>query len=393
MARKTSMQGLIRLALPVVVLMTGVGAGAVIVNSRPDVETTAAAPELRSVNAMRVEPRTMRVTIHSQGTVLPQQRISLVPQVSGKLDWVSEKFVNGGVFASGELMVRIDDSDYRLAVTSLEAAVAEASQQLESIRAQAGQAEADWELLRRAGAADSLKPTALALRLPQLAGAEARLLSAQVELERARLQLARTALTAPFAAIVGNKQVDYGQYVNAGATLAELSSVDVFEVRLALPERELRRLDLASLGDVGVSLSRLGAAEEGRWQGVLVRSEGVVDERTRNLTVVARLSGEALLSDSGERLVPGQFLRAEIVGREAQDVVQLPRTALHNAHSVFVLDGENRLREREVSVLEVQESYILVDAGLDPGDLVSISPLTSSVEGQVVNVLMNEGVF
>ena len=382
---------ILQVGLPLVILLAGVGAGAVIINSRPVTESTGQGQALRTVSAVRVFPAVLPVIIESQGTVEAQQRISLVPQVAGKVVWVSEKYLNGGFFQAGETVVRIDDSDYRLAVTSAQASVADATQQLESIRAQAEQAEADWALLHRSGADSALKPTALALRKPQLAGAEARLLSSQAELEKARLMLQRTELVAPFSSMLVNKQVDFGQYVNTGTVLAYLVSSDVLEVRLALPERELERLDLALLeAGIPITLNRLNEGAADMWHGSLIRSEGLIDERTRNLTLVARIQGEQIMSVSNTPLTIGQFVKAVIPGRAMPGVVTLPRTALHNGHNVFVVDAENSLREREVTVLEVYDDRILVQGGLVAGEVVSISLMTSSVEGLHVKVVLNE---
>jgi len=378
------------IGLPLVVLLSGVGAGAVIITNKPVVDANPVAPELRTVNAIKVLSERLPVVVESQGTVDSQQRISLVPQVTGIVSWVSDKFVNGGRFTAGEVILRIDDSDYQLAVTSAQANVAEAQQQLETIRAQAEQAEADWALLKRSGAQTTLEPTALALRKPQLTGAQARLLSSEAELQKARLMLARTEISSPFNSMVSNKQVDIGQFVSTGMTLAQLVSSDVLEVRLALPERELDRLDLARL-DAGIPLElrRLNGSADDWWEGTLVRSEGMIDVRTRNLTLVAQFTADQLISAQGNVLTIGQFVKADIRGREMSAVVVLPRTALHNGHSVFVVDGEQQLREREVVVLEVYDDRILVQGGLFDGDVVSISPLTSSVEGQHVRVQLN----
>lgn len=388
MSRKSLKQILLNASLPLLVLAAGVGAGSVVINSKSEPETAEAAPLLRSVRTTRAEPESLALAVQSQGTVQPRQQISLVPQVGGLITWVSPQFVNGGSFAAGELLLRIDDSDYRLALRSAEAAVADARQQLETVRAQAEQAAADWNLLDRG------EPSALALRKPQLAGAEARLLSAEAELERARLQLQRTELRAPFAAVLSDKQVDFGQHVSAGTQLGRLLSSEEMEVRLALPERELQRLPLELLepgaGGIAVELLGMGAGEA-RWQGRIVRSEGLLDERTRNLTLVASISGAALVADNGMPLLPGSFVTARITGRDVDAVIRLPRTALHSARSVFLVDAEGRLRERDVDLLDVTEDYILVAGGIAPGDVISISPLTSSAEGQQVSALEQEG--
>lgn len=364
--------------MPVVVLAAGVGAGAVVYTSKPPVEEEPPEIKPRAVNTMAVEVRSVAMTVASQGTVEARQTVDLVPQVSGAITWVSAKFVNGGTFAEGERVLQIDPRDYELAVVTAQARVADATQQLETVKAQADQAVSEWKQLDRG------TPTALALRKPQLAGAEAALKSAEAELLKARLMLERTQITAPFNGIITAKQVDRGQYVTPGTLLAEFASSDEMEVRLSLPERELAKLDLEKMREHGlrVRLASLGSDGLQVWEGMVVRTEGRIDPKTRNTVVVARLSGPELTAlDGHSRLIIGQFVRAEIAGREFESVYELPRVALHNGDSVYVVDPENRLRERKVTLLDINDDSILVAEGLTEGEVVTVSPMTSGVEG------------
>ena len=144
--------------MPVGILAAGVAAGAVVYTSKPPVEETPPEIKPRAVKTMAVEKSSVSMTIASQGTVAARQVVSLVPQVSGVVSWVSDQFVNGGVFSQGETILEIDPRDYELAVISAEADVADATQQLETAKAQSELAASDWNLLDRG------TPSALALR-------------------------------------------------------------------------------------------------------------------------------------------------------------------------------------------------------------------------------------
>lgn len=376
-----------RYLLPLAVLVLGVGAGAVVYTSKPPVEEQAAEVKPRTVNTMAIEITSVSMEVESQGTVEPRQMVSLVPQVSGEITWVSEKFVNGGVFGKGEKILEVDPRDYEVAVISAEALVADAAQQLETAKAQSEQAVSEWNQLKRGA------PTDLALRKPQLAGAEAKLKSARAELLKAQLMLERTSLTAPFNSIITAKNVDQGQFVSAGSTLAELSSSDLMEIRLSLPEREVSKLDLEKMHLVGlkVRLSAISGDTQKAWYGQVVRKEGKIDPKTRNTVVVAQLQGEALIAEDGySQINIGQFVRAQIEGRDFDRVYELPRVALHNGDSVYVVDLDNRLRERKVTIVDSDDNSILVADGLNEGEIVTVSPLTSGVEGAVV-VSLNSG--
>jgi multidrug resistance efflux pump len=143
MPAKSVKERISKALLPVAVLAAGVCAGAVVCTTKPPVEE--APPEIkpRAVNTMAVAVRAVSMTVASQGTVEARQAVNLVPQVSGAITWVSDKFVNGGIFVEGERILQIDPRDYELAVVSAEARVADAVQQLETVRAQAEQAIAE----------------------------------------------------------------------------------------------------------------------------------------------------------------------------------------------------------------------------------------------------------
>jgi RND family efflux transporter MFP subunit len=367
--------------MPVGILAAGVAAGAVVYTSKPPVEETPPEIKPRAVKTMAVEKSSVSMTIASQGTVAARQVVSLVPQVSGVVSWVSDQFVNGGVFSQGETILEIDPRDYELAVISAEADVADATQQLETAKAQSELAASDWNLLDRG------TPSALALRKPQLEGAQARLKSAEAALLKARLMLERTVIRAPYNVIITNKAVDLGQYVGAGTPLGEVSSHDDVEIRLSLPEREFSKIDTRLMTGSGldVVLSSLSGNGEKTWHGTVVRQEGKIDERTRNIVVIARLEGDQLVATDGyTRLNLGQFVRAEIAGRDLSHVYELPRVALHNGDSVYIVDNENRLRERRVTIIDADDETIWIAEGLEEGDVVTTSPLTSGVEGSVV---------
>lgn len=377
-----------RYLLPLAVLVLGLGAGAVVYTSKPPVEEQAAEVKPRTVNTMAIEISSVSTEVESQGTVEPRQMVSLVPQVSGEITWVSEKFVNGGVFNAGEKILEVDPRDYELAVISAEALVADAAQQLETAKAQTEQAISEWNQLKRGA------PTELALRKPQLAGAEAKLKSAQAELLKARLTLERTNITAPFNSIVTAKSVDQGQFVSAGTQLAELSSSDTMEIRLSLPEREVGKLDLNKMNMVGlrVRLSAISGDDQKAWYGQVIRKEGRIDPKTRNTVVVAQLQGEELIAEDGlSQINIGQFVRAQIEGRDFDKVYELPRVALHNGDSVYVVDLDNRLRERKVTIVDSNDQSILVAQGLNEGEVVTVSPMTSGVEGVEVVSVINGG--
>jgi len=381
-----------RVLVPIAILAAGLVSVRLLAQFRPHVEPQA--PEIVAplVRVVVAEPREVGIRVRAQGTVAPRTESDLVPQVAGEVVWVSPDLVPGGFFAKGDALVRIDRGDYEVERQSARAAVARAESEFE--RAQT-ELDRQRRLMERGVTAQArIDDAENASRV-----ADAVLREARARLARAERDLARTELTAPFEGRVRSKQVDVGQFVNRGASIATLYAVDFAEVRLPLPDRELRWLDLplgyAQDGPQAGPEVTLRAEFAGRphaWQGRIVRTEGEIDPRSRMVHVVARVADPYGRHAEEERvpLAVGLFVEAEIVGHTVSDVYVLPRVAIHPdpdaGDTVHVVDAESRLQIRPVEVIHTRREEVVVGSGLAPGERVSISPLVAVVDGMPVRV-------
>jgi multidrug efflux pump subunit AcrA (membrane-fusion protein) len=114
-----------------------------------------------------------------------------------------------------------------------------------------------------------------------------------------------------------------------------------------------------------------------------MRLEAEVDERSRMIYGVTRLDMEQ--NDNNPMLPAGLFVQAEIRGRRVEDVIRLPRSAMRDNNQVLVVDDQNRLHFRQVSLLRLEHDDMLVKDGLADGELVCISPMQTVVDGMLVN--------
>lgn len=183
---------LLIIGLPVAVLAAFIFLYIVLAAAAPQPERAeiVARPSAVFVTEAALSPVQLSVT--TQGEVTPLTEIDLTAQVSGRITYVNPNFVDGGFFEAGEVLVRLEDADYRLAVTRAEALVAQSRQALVREQAESELAREEWESLGDGEA------SALTLREPQMAEARAQLASAQATLDEARLNLSRTRITAPF---------------------------------------------------------------------------------------------------------------------------------------------------------------------------------------------------
>lgn len=332
------------------------------------------------VNVVEAQRAPVRFTVESQGTVAPRTQTTLVAEVAGKVVEVAPNFVAGGFFREGDVLLRIDPSDYEVAVKRAEAALAGRQAQLAQEQARAAQARRDWKQLERRGE----EPSPLLLREPQLAEAQANVRAAEADLAKARRDLERTRIGAPYDGLVRAKQADVGQYVGPGTAVGVTFAVDQAEVRLPLSDRDLAFLELPDFTGLapdelpGVRLSATIAGQRRTREGTIVRTEGVFDVQTRVMHAVARIIDPYSAFGEIERpvLPVGTFVSAEIDGRFAGEVVQLPRHTVQPDGTVLIASPEDVLEIRPIEILREAGDVVYIAEGLRHGDRV----VTTSVE-------------
>lgn len=369
--------GLIGLSVVIVAVLIAIAQ-----SKHPERKDAAAQAVL--VEAIPAELSTLNFIVHSQGAVEPRTETTLVAEVSGQIVSVSPNFIAGGFFREGEALLQIDPSDYETALLRAQAALASRRAQYADQKARSEQALKDWENLGRQG-----EPSDLVLRKPQLAEAQAGVQAAEAELQQAERDLQRTRIRVPYDGLVREKRVDVGQFVAAGTPLGVTFAIDIAEIRLPLSGNDLDYLNLPSATRldsaqrVPVTLTADEGGVGGAWQGQIVRTEGVIDRTSRVLYAVAEVVdpyGVLGRSDRPELKV-GTFVRAEIQGRQAEDVVVLPRAVLRPDQTVLIANAERRLEVRPVTVARAEPRKVYISSGIEAGELVITTSLDAPIPG------------
>jgi RND family efflux transporter MFP subunit len=377
-------------AIPIVLVALGAVGMWALIAGKPQLEKrkpTAPTPVVRVIN-LKTGPQP--VYILGEGTVRPLREINLVPQVDGKVVYVSSALVNGGEFSQGDILLRIDPVDYQLAVTLAKAKVKDSESNLKLVQEDAAAAQEEWRQLHAGGPKANINPPPLVAKEPQLAAAEAKLEADRADLRSALLNLERTELKSPFDGRVSQENVDIGQYVSPGQVLATLYSTEAAEIILPLADEDLFWFDVPgftpnnSPGAPAKVLAQLAGLER-TWSGSVVRTEGRLDERTRMINVVVRVEKPYAKKPP---LPVGLFVFVEIEGRTVPDAAVIPRSALHQGDVVWVVDNNDRLRFREVDVARVQGDEVMVEGGLKGGETVVISPLEAVTDGMAVRTVL-----
>ena len=381
----------IRFILPVVVL----GACAFftwwLLANPPEQKKMEMPPTLVRVEGTALNKTSYELRVRSQGTVQPRTRSTLLPEVSGKIIEISPSFRPGGFFGKGDVLMRLDPLDYETAIIIAQAAQAQAEVMLAEEKARAEQAVENWRAMGRTGT-----PSTLVSRAPQLAKAEADAASTKAQVVKARRDLERTTIRAPYACQVLQQAVDVGQFVGQGTTLGQIFAIDYVEIRLPLPERESQFLKLpqsfndqstATVDGAKVYLKSVIAGKPVSWEGKIVRVEGSLDAETRQSTAVAQVTDPYTRRPDGvPPLTIGAFVEAEITGEPLQDVYVIPRKAVRAGNEIILIDRpQNTLRRLTVEPMISNEKHIVVSASAPKapkeGDVLCLTPIPFPADG------------
>jgi len=353
--------------------------------------------------AARITPPTPRpvVTVHTVtsggsevrvkgfGTVKAKRSVNVVPQVSGEVMEKSPIFEPGGYCTKGQLLLRIDNTDYPLAAARAEADVAQMEFNLARADEEAQVAIKEWDGMRRSS--QDAEPSSLVLHDPQMKLANANLNAAKAALRQAMVNLERCTLTAPFDGRILAADVDAGQYLRAGNAIGTLYATDIAEVIVSVPDDDLAWIAIEGTGCtnapqtvVDVYANFAGARHQ--WEGRAVRLGGAVDSHSRLVPVVVEINDPYEMTGRRPPLVEGMFVEVLFRGTPRDDALIIPRSALRPNNEVWVITDEQKVTVRKVVVARAGLDEVVITSGLEPGENVCTSNLQYVTEGLPVRL-------
>jgi len=372
------------LLLCLFIVALGSTAIAVLFATEPEAKREGATKETAMlVETVEVRRDTFRPTIVATGVVEPSRDIVASPRVGGQIVEVSPGFVPGGFVREGEVLVRIDPSDYANTLAQRRSELAQAEADFDVEMGRQNVARQDYELLQT-DLDDASE--ALVLREPQLATARARVASARAAVRQAELEWERTAVRAPFDAHVLERGTNVGSHVHQGDMIGRLVGIDSYWVIAAVPVNKLPWMSFPENGEAG---SRVEVRHRTAWpEGVVREGEvhrliGALEGQTRLARVLITVDDPLVRDDDAGDLPPlmlGSFVEVRIEADPVVDVVRLQREHLRTNDTVWVMvDGVLRVRSVDVVVRDAESVY--VHEGLDDGDRIVTTNLSTVVDG------------
>lgn len=374
---------LTRFLLPGLITAAAVGGAVVMVQSAESAEREPAAVPLPLVEHVEVKAEVARPRLWGNGVVEPAREATLSPELSGRIVYLSPSLVVGGRVKEGEVLLRVDKRDYEIAMRQQRAQVQQRQVELELERAYGKVAKQEWALM-----GDAKADGRLASREPQREAAEVSLEAARSVLERSKLDLGRTVLRAPFNATVQSESVEKGELASPSQVVATLVGTDALWVRVSLPVEYLGLIGVpgqgAGEGAAARVVQRLGDRGVVERAGRVIRLVNELDPESRTAQVLVEVEHPFDPPPGELPLLPGAFVEVELEGQEIPQVVPVPRVAVFEGRHTWVVDHEQRLRKRALTVGWGDAERVYVTAGLTTGDRVVVTPPPLVLEGMEV---------
>lgn len=382
----------VRIALTsLVALLVLGGAGFVsfiLIKTAPKTEPEEQKQASKIVQTIQLVPKDEKIVVDAWGTVVPAREVTMRPQVGGRVVEQHEALVPGGQFQEGDLLVKIDPSDYELDLVERRSDLTDAEYEFELEQGRQKIAQREWEQLRADLPESDVDPS-LALREPQLRRTQAMIDKAQSSIDRAELDLSRTQVTAPFNGMVLEEDVEIGQLLDAGDDICRLVGTDTFWVQATLPIADLKRIRLPEKGKDGAHAEihlDSGNGENVPWEGKVVRLLPDLESSGRMARILVAVEDPLALKTEGRPpLLLGSYVRVEIEAGRLTNVLSIPRPALREGNRLWMVGPDNRIRVAEPEILWTRRNTVLVPDIRKEGERLIVSQLKAAPPGMEVN--------
>jgi membrane fusion protein (multidrug efflux system) len=304
------------------------------------------------VETTQVAARDLQVTVRGIGTLEAIQQVMIRPEVHGVIE--SVHFEEGSPVEQGELLFRIEDDKIQDELEARQAALDEAKAGLEN-------AESVYRRRQRLFKQELGTEEARDEARARFKSLKARVKRLQAEIEGVRETLSDTRVTAPFDGIIGERQVDPGEWVDVGTPLAPLVQIERLKIAFTVPEKFLGRVKTQQPIKV-----RASATPEQEFTGRVYFVSPMIREDTRSVLV------KAYIENPEKRLSPGGFAAVDLILDVLKDRPVIPEEALvptRTGYMVFLVE-EGAASGRNVRVGLRQPGIVEIKEGLKPGQTV-----------------------
>jgi membrane fusion protein (multidrug efflux system) len=297
------------------------------------------APPPESVSSVLVREDKWQGTLSAIGSIVAVQGVTVTPEIAGTVRDIA--FESGAVVSKGDLLIKLD--------TSSEEA------QLRAMEAQLDLARLNLDREQKLRGENMVSQS-------ELDAAESTMKQTQANADNVRTVIDKKTIRAPFSGQVGIRQVNLGQYLDAGKPIVWLQTVTPVYADFTLPQQ-----NLAQLSNGMPARLQIDAYPDRTFEGKLTAINPGLDQTTRSISL------RATFDNPDQLLRPGMFARVQVLLPERSDVLVIPALSVLRApsgDSVFVIEQPASTNDTAKAGLKVRQQLIRV--GMERGDFVSV---------------------
>ena len=345
-----------------------------------------------AVNVETLNKQIASPKILSYGEIYSKRMLEIRPLVSGRLDYVSEKFVEGGYVKSGDILFRLNQKDYLNELEIAEIDLEDTKAQLSEAISKLDYANLEFEvsesqlnlrknaLDRQTQLAESGLITSSQLENTQLAYSSSKqqflnkqnlvkssknaidklkiqLKRRSISIDKAKRNLDETEIKAPFDGIIASVNILPGSVINKNEKLGTLLDPNSLEVMFNLSANEFARVidKDGKLLNLDITAYLKLSNNDIPFSGKIER----INPEIMNIGSGRKLFASINLGEN-KTLRPGDFVVLEIKEPSLKNITVLPSSAVTIDGKIFILEEDNRLKEIEVTILRRQGNEVIV---------------------------------
>jgi len=327
---------------------------------------------LLPVSVVPLQPQNYQVQVNASGITQARWPTRLVAAVDGRIRKLSALLEPGVLVNDGQLLLKIQDSQYQAQLDSARSRLANAQLNLEKTLHEQTVAQRSGGKLR----------TPYARYEPQVASAQADVKAATSELKNAQQRLKDTEIHAPFAAIILQRLVTPGQWLPTSSETFVIAASDSIDIKVEMPESDWAQLPQLSNGNA-VSVATNNGEQ---WQGKVRYISPVREKSTRQRSLIVKVDSPYQPQQQQLPLLPDTQVDLTFNGNEQQQVFVAPASVLTEDGNVWSVNSQNLLQQEEVELLAQSVEQVVVRFKQQPQQprQIVLYPLGSMINGQQV---------
>ena len=409
------------------------------IKSKPPIEHEELQFPVKTVEVITARKIPFRARSTAYGNVEPAVLMQAKSEVAGKISYIHPLLKNGGSLSQGTVALRVEPTTFEFSLNQSKAALAGSQSALVQLEVEeqstrtsleiakknleVGKKEMDrllsvWEkklISRSVVDAEEQKVLQLSQQVEDLQGrltgfasrknaTQAQITQSESQLAQSQDMLGRTEVILPFDARIGEVFVEKGEFTSTGSVLFEASGVQAVEINAQIPIQQFRpllmgnnpeRMSMKNPGELQSALMRMSLearvslvnfkGDTAKWQGELLRFSDSIDPTRDTLGVVVAVNNpyEGVIPGKRPPLLKGMYTAVELYA-PALEMIVLPRKAIHQGR-IYVAKANNELEIREVNVLHRQGRLVILESGIEEGEMVIITDVIPVIEGLPLN--------